>query len=83
MSHACDIVAYTFKADTYCPDCIVAQVTPGVTATAEDVLKLIADLRGIERMDEWSFDSGDFPKVVFGSQVEEPERCGSCGREIH
>lgn len=90
-----DIVAYTFQADTYCPDCIIDQlptgpdqafdgwaVAPSVRMSVEDNLTEIAAAFQIDRFDESSFDSGDFPKVVFDSQVEFTEYCGSCGSEL-
>jgi len=92
---AADIVAYTFNADTYCPDCIIDalptgdgqafdgwKLAAGVVMTVEDNLAEIAHAFSIDRMDEWSYDSGDFPKVVFESQIEDVEHCGGCGREL-
>lgn len=95
MTHATDIVAYTFQADTYCQGCIVDQLptgdgeafdgwnpASGATMSTEENLSEIAAAFGINRMDERSFDSGDFPKVVFSSQVEGPEHCGACNELI-
>lgn len=95
MTHASDIVAYTFNADTYCPDCIIGRVTvnPGDTHhsdprkrdNVEALLDSLARIQGIDRTDERTYDSGDFPKVVFADQVwgnEEDEYCGSCGEII-
>lgn len=95
MTKAWDIVAYTFKADTYCPECIIGQLPTGedeafdgwglgngVYLSTEDNLSEIAYAFGIDREDEYSFDSGDFPKVVFSSQIEDDEYCGNCLREI-
>lgn len=90
MTHATDIVAYTFQADTYCPDCIGELVYhPNGDAAAaypdggaEAQLDWVADALGIDRGDEHTFDSGDFPKVVFSCQIEETEHCGQCGTEI-
>lgn len=91
MTKAWDIVAYTYNADTYCPDCIVGQVlarNPDIHSTRLDYINTerdlwrLANLLRINRDNEASFDSGDFPKVVFSSQVEDVEHCGSCGRVI-
>lgn len=94
--HATDIVAYTFNADTYHPWCIL-DVLPtgpgeaydgwalaeGFRMSTEDSLSEIAAAFGIDRMDEGSFDSGDFPKVVFAYQVEnDDDVCGSCGEPL-
>lgn len=32
--------------------------------------------------DEYSYDSDDFPKVVFADQIEGKEYCGTCHEEI-
>ncbi len=83
------VEAYTYNADIVCPDCIIKRfgddIEPAVVATgnAETVLDLAATARGIDRYDERSFDSGDFPKVVFGNQLNDDpdagcEHCGDC-----
>lgn len=83
MSHATDIVGYIYKADIYCPGCILGELGAGVYGgTTEQSLSRLADERGIDRFDEYSFDSDEFPKVVFRSQIEDEERCGACGEEI-
>lgn len=46
-------------------------------STVEDALGVIASRRGITRMDERSYDSGDFPKVVFHYH-ESPDYCPMC-----
>jgi hypothetical protein len=74
MAYASDIVGYTYRADyiyrteLYCPGCILAVVN-GLTVdhaadTAERDLDVLAAEHGIDRYDESTFDSGDFPKVV-------------------
>lgn len=91
-----DIVAYTYRADIYCPDCIIDQLPTGPDEmfdgwaiadgadyiSTEDNLSEIAAAFQIDRFDESSFDSSDFPKVVFDSQIEFTEYCGQCGAEI-
>lgn len=91
-----DIVAYTYRADTYCPNCIISVLPTGPDEmfdgwaiadgadyiSTEDNLTEIAAAFQIDRFNESSFDSGDFPKVVFESQVEYAEWCGKCGAEI-
>lgn len=92
-----EIVGYAFSADTYCPEHIGDAVTArpaydgwrlvGVhrQMPAEQDLDEIAAAFGIDRYDEHSFDSGDFPKVIFADQVHdgcsadngyEPGQCG-------
>ena len=73
MAHATDIVAYTYKADIYCPDCIITQVNhspiAGLLENAEAALDVFAKVRGIDRYDEHSYDSDEFPKVIFASHA--------------
>lgn len=96
MAHSTDIVGYTFRADQFCPRCIVNQVnghhpnavnrTAKECASAEDSLDIIAERLGgnFDRYDERSFDSDDFPKVIFRDMLDSsynddgPERCGQC-----
>ena len=50
---------------------------------AEQYLARVAGFFGIaDREDEWTFDSGDFPKVVFSWQIEDTEHCAECGGEL-
>jgi len=48
----------------------------------ESILASMADELGIDHMDEYSYDSGEFPKVVFASQIEDDEYCGNCHEQI-
>lgn len=89
-----DIVGYDYNGDTYCRDCIKEVLPTGedqaydgwADATgrmdSEEFLEGIAQAFGIDRGDERTFESGDFPKVVFSSQIEGDENCGKCGRLI-
>lgn len=87
-----DIVGYTYNADNYCDgECVVKAVTSGPTydgwalapgaqpESTEQQLDVIAAAFTIDRTDEHSFDSGDFPKVILADMVEDGERCGGCG----
>lgn len=81
------IVAYTYRADIYCPGCIVQMLTDDEflqSVNTELALNFMAEnwAMPLDRGDESTFDSDDFPKVVFSSQVEEAENCGECGEEI-
>lgn len=96
MSKATDVVAYTYKADVWCPDCIFDVAKLGVFnaggamsygdayGRVEEALGEWASLIGLNRADEYSFDSDDFPKVIFGSQVNDEtwEHCGQCHEHI-
>jgi hypothetical protein len=83
------IVGYTYRADNYCPTCVIQRivlngkpVAVDTNANVENVLDRLADANGIDRYDESSFDSGDFPKVIFSTMVEDDEQCGECGAEL-
>jgi hypothetical protein len=82
-----DIAGYTFNADQYCVDCILTALSGvkeniGYAFSVEGVLDQIAGAMHIDRMDERSFDSGEFPKVIFDSQIEDKEYCGNCKGEL-
>ena len=89
------IVGYTFRAETLCPDCTIKALptgegqaydgwalAEGVHMSVEDNLNEIALAFGINRTDEHTFDSDDFPKVVFDVQLLDGETCDHCGREL-
>lgn len=84
-SYPFDIVGYAYKADLYCPDCILDLCSEGEEydprAGTEENLDRYAERLGIDREDERSFDSDVFPKVVFRDQLEGSERC-SCGEQL-
>lgn len=97
MSRPDDIVGYQYRADVYCPDCtltVYRETRKAAGAWMDDIqpptrlypdvdaiLAEYADWRGIQRADEWTFDSDDFPKVVFRDAVDGyvDEQCGRCG----
>lgn len=92
MARSSDIAAYTFAADLYAPSCIVDAVTSseafdgwaladGVMMSVEDNLSEIAVHFQIERMEEDTFDSNDFPKVIFLDSVDESDSC-ACGTQL-
>ena len=72
------IVGYTFQAEVYCPGCLEEMWFERPSEEAlESRLDALATEQGIDRSDEWSFDSDDFPKVVFMSHGEDTF-CGTC-----
>lgn len=103
MAHeAYSPVGYIYQADEYCLACIpgiVGQsgtVTDGCNCT-ECQLDRMANACGIDRYDETSFDSGDFPKAIpyhndlhaecqdYSAQEGRAlcgDRCAACGAEI-
>jgi hypothetical protein len=51
----------------------------GVFGYRSEVLtRHLASIRKINLEDEYSWDSDDFPKVIFADQVEDKEYCGNC-----
>lgn len=90
--HNQGIVGYTYKADTYCTsgECLPLAtgpgqdfdgwaLAPGIFQTTEQNLSEIAAAFGIDRDDEYSFDSDYFPKVVLSVQIDGEEHCATCG----
>ena len=78
--HSFDIVGYTYRAEQWTPEGVVRQLLAERRAApaaldmkVEDVLDQIAGAEGIDREDERSFDSDEFPKVIFADQVEDPD----------
>lgn len=91
------IVAYTYQAETLCPSCTLdALYVPQSLRdeqSAESIIEMLAVARGIDYQHENTYDSSDFPKVVFADQVHafeswepdyhwESERCDHCGEEL-
>lgn len=88
------ISAYVYGAEVLCPECTIKALPTGpgqeydgwkdVTGrmTAEENLSELAYAFGIDRSDEQSFDSDDFPKIVFSSDLADGETCGHCGTEL-
>jgi hypothetical protein len=71
MSNASDIVGYTYRAGLYCPRCIGGPVGKRAGLSwadfgypSEITLNASAVILGIDRDDESTFDSGEFPKVL-------------------
>ena len=78
---------YVYRADTYCSRCIRGKLIgssaePNYPEVIEPdaLLTLAAEWRGIDRDDERSFDSDDFPKGPYVARSDEsPTLCGRCG----
>lgn len=83
---------YTYKAELYCPEHIESAMDtrkggdfdgwaldPSLPRIgAERNLDEIAHAFGIDREDEHTFNSDDFPKRVTEEQLDGDERCGIC-----
>ena len=75
-----DIAGYQYQGDHFMPqDLIEYMVANGDLSPAardmdpEEVLDQHAGANGIDRYDENTFDSGEFPKVIFNSDVSEDD----------
>lgn len=80
-----DIVGYTYQADTYCPTCAVAHLVLDLKAAPaavdmdpEDAIRQCVEAAGFDYDDLRTYDSDEFPKPVFSSQIEDEEHCGGC-----
>jgi hypothetical protein len=85
------VVAYVYKAEVMCPKCVRrALFTEGKvdikikTLPPEDILDLLAEELGLNRYDEYSFDSDFFPKVIFSSDIDFGEdNCTLCDKMVY
>jgi hypothetical protein len=94
MSKLDTIIGYIYAADTYCPECIIGALPTGeggafdgwalapgaAPMSTEDNLAEIAHVFGINRDDETTFVSDDFPKVIVPSGDDATTRayCAAC-----
>ncbi len=77
------IAGYTYNADVYCPDCILPHFVGAIAlTTTEDTLDHYAKVYNVDRNNESSFDSDEFPKVIFRLQLESHEHCARCGERL-
>lgn len=85
-----DVIGYQFKAEVFCSDHIIEALPTnegeafdgwalgeGVTVSTEDNLDEVAAAFQINRDDESTFDSDEFPKVILRDQAGEVE-CALC-----
>jgi hypothetical protein len=73
------ITGYTYKAENYTPEALISYlIQTRVLAPAarnmdpEEALDQLAETYAIDRDDEWTFDSDDFPKVIGGWMDADP-----------
>lgn len=90
------IVGYTYAAETYCPECVTLELVSDehnsradsfndasrYYDTTEANLDRMAAAFGIDRQLERTYDSDEFPKVIFSVQVESDEFCGRCHESL-
>ncbi|MBI5738853.1 MAG: hypothetical protein HY997_23575 [Mycolicibacterium neoaurum] len=84
-----EVAAYTYQAEILCPACtietLIAAGDPAPAARdmpAEDVLDQCAGALAIDRDDETTFDSDEFPKVVHLDHLAADEQCGACRQDL-
>lgn len=92
MPHPTDVIAYTYRADHWHPECVIAALWLEGRASraafdmdSESVLAQVAGAEGIDHEDEHSYDSGEFPKAVLadtGLSELHDDTCGGCLRPI-
>jgi hypothetical protein len=84
------IVGYVFRAEVFCEKCLRRHMRltgfmekEDYGYKTEDFLDLKSEEEGINRGDEFSFDSTHFPKVIFASDIElEFDFCSTCSKLI-
>lgn len=87
--NACTIVGYTYRGAEWHQECMIRtlvdlrELSPAaIDMKPEDVLNQHAAACAIDREDESSFDSDDFPKVIFADDVEPLDICDRCSAHI-
>lgn len=83
------VVGYIYDAALHHPDCVIELlIRKGMASPAardmdpERVLDQVAAANAINRGDEFSFSSDEFPQVVFVDDVEGTEVCDECLQEL-
>lgn len=87
MADKYDIIGYHFRGSDYCREHIMPvvyeanpgwELAEGVTLSVEEDLNEIAFANSIDRTDESSFHSDDFPKVIL-AEDDTQDFCSVCG----
>lgn len=85
LTGATDIIAYYYGEKTVCPDCTKDLAAPYYlidspeSFSTEQVLDTAAKTVGINRHDEDSYTSYEFPKVLYPDDLVDGEKCFVCG----
>jgi hypothetical protein len=84
-----EIAAYVYRADLRCPACTIEAMIAHRDASpaardmpVEDVLDQCAAAMTIDRNDETSYDSSEFPKVVLRIELADDDHCGTCHNQL-
>jgi hypothetical protein len=80
-----EVAAYAYRASLLCPPCLIEAMIATRDASpaardmlVEDVLDQCAAADPIDRTDETTFDSYEFPKVVHVDQLPAAVACDGC-----
>jgi hypothetical protein len=82
-----DPIAYLFRGETFCPVCIHDLFVPYELAddprhSTEEILDRVARDRGINRHDEKTFRSREFPQPLYVADVTSADVCFFCGMRL-
>ena len=94
------IVGYAYRADLWCGPCVRGELrhrhpvtlgnylcTYDQECTLDEWVDMAASRLGVDRQDEYTFDSDDFPKIVTLGHLdfhsnEDLDECGECGERL-
>ena len=84
-----EIAAHLYRADLRCPTCTIEVMiayrdasTAARDMPVEDVLDQCAEAMAVDRHDETSYDSSEFPKVVLRIDLADDDHCGACRNQL-
>jgi hypothetical protein len=82
-----EIIGYLLAEQPFCAACIHDLFIPfdligSSDRSAEEILNVVADRRGIDRHNENSFSTYQFPKPLFATDRLDHETCTYCGRPL-
>ena len=91
------VKGYTYAAEISCPSCLIERLIREGKASSsawdmspEDALDQVAEASGMDRTQQWLFDSDDFPKVIASPSLHVNctwsggclHRCVQCGKSL-
>lgn len=74
------IVGYVFDADMYCPHCTAAALEWDGDGDPDAYLERLGRARGF--VSEDTYDSSEFPKVIFAYDADSDDYCGGCHEKL-
>jgi hypothetical protein len=82
-----DITGYLFRGETFCPTCIHDLFVPfdwagGSQHSTEEILDRVATEQGVNRHNEKSFGSRQFPQALYLDDVTRADLCFFCGTPL-